>query len=115
MSFGEKKTPFKTWLVFEPIYTLLLWEHGCSLGSNLSPFFPQKNDYSLSQFKIVPPQNMIFFEEIVLGQLTLKKLLKGNLFSSILFMDENKNSGEGSNLGPLDYKGILTITLGFFL
>jgi hypothetical protein len=71
MSLGkEKKTPFKTWLVLEPIYTLLLWEHGCSLGSNLSPFLLQNNDYSLRQFKSVSPQNMILFEKIILGQLT---------------------------------------------
>jgi hypothetical protein len=35
----------------------------------------------------------------------LKKLFKGNLFSSILFVDEEENLGKGLNLGPLGYKG----------
>jgi hypothetical protein len=33
---------------------------------------------------------MVLFEKIVLGQLTLKKLSKDNLFSSISFMNEKK-------------------------
>jgi hypothetical protein len=36
---------------------------------------------------------------------SLKKLFKDNLFSFISFLDEEKNSKKGSNLGPLDCKG----------
>jgi hypothetical protein len=46
--------------------------------------------------------NMVLFKTNVLGQLTLPK---GNLFSSILFIDEKDNSKKCSNPKPLGHKG----------
>jgi hypothetical protein len=70
---------------------LFFWEHGCSSGVNLSPFLPQEHDFSPRQLMLLISQNMILFEKIVLKHLAHKnKLLKGNLFSSISFVDEKK-------------------------
>jgi hypothetical protein len=93
---------------------LLLHDHGCSLGK-IYIFFSFWN-------KIVPygnispssPKNMVFFEKKIWA-INFLKLSKGNLFSSISFMDEKKYLRKGSNPRPLGYKGDSNHCISSFL
>jgi len=49
-------------------------------------------------------KNMIFFLKNLSSATNLKKLTKGNLFSSISIVDEKNNLRKCSNLEPLGYK-----------
>jgi len=64
----------------EELKPLLIWEHGCSPKSNLSPFFPQECDCSLRQLKPLLPWKNGSFQKNCSWATNVKNLPKGNLF-----------------------------------
>jgi uncharacterized protein YpiB (UPF0302 family) len=61
------------------------------------------------------PRNMVLFKKNCSWTTNLNFfLLNDNLFSFVLFMDEEENSRKGLNLGPLNHKGDSNYFISFF-
>jgi len=90
------------------------------LGKQLKSFFLKEQSFLRGEGVIYPPKTWLFFEATIAlflwehGCPSWSNFLFQELFLSILFMDEKKNSGKGLNPRPLGYKGDSNYCISIF-